>query len=107
MPARERGHTKKSEDSSFCGLADRKTTLPFFPPLGGEEMAFRAICVALLLSSLPSAGCGTVVNLVKPGSVGGGKIPFGGVRQDVSCIKTAAHGECDCRTPPTSESEQY
>jgi uncharacterized protein YceK len=59
-------------------------------------MAFRASCVALLLSSLPIAGCGTVANLVKPGPEEGGKSPFGGVRQDVWRIKMAA-----------SESELY
>lgn len=70
-------------------------------------MAYRAICIALLLSSLLGAGCGTVANLLKPGPVEGGKTPFGGVRHDVACIKTAAHGECGCSTPPGSESEQY
>jgi uncharacterized protein YceK len=70
-------------------------------------MAFRAVCVALLLSSLPIAGCGTVANLVKSGPEGGGKRPFGGVRQDVGCIKTAANGESGFRTHPRSESEQY
>jgi uncharacterized protein YceK len=70
-------------------------------------MAFRAICVALLLSSLPIAGCGTVANVVRPGPEGGGKSPLGGVRQDVSCIKKAANGEFGFRTHPRSESEQY
>jgi uncharacterized protein YceK len=69
-------------------------------------MAIRAICVALLLSSLPSAGCGTVANLArqKPGQ--GGVTPFGGVRQDVWCIKKAANGDFGVRTHPKSESEQ-
>ena len=70
-------------------------------------MAFRAICVALLLSSLPIAGCGTVANLARPGPEEGGKSPFGGVRQDVECIETAANGEFGIRTHPKSESEQY
>lgn len=68
-------------------------------------MAFRARCVALLLSILPIAGCGTVVNLVKSCPEEGGKSPFGGVRQDVWCIKKAANGESDCGTHPKSESE--
>src|SRR5262249_22260412 len=70
-------------------------------------MAFRAICVALLLSSLPMAGCGTAANLVrqKPGE--GGVSPFGGVRQDVSCINKAANGELGFRTHHESESGQY
>jgi uncharacterized protein YceK len=67
-------------------------------------MAFRTIYVALLLSSLPSAGCGTIANLVKPGPEGGGKSPFGGVKHDVSCIE-ATNGECDCG--PSSKPEQY
>jgi hypothetical protein len=73
---------------------------------GDKEMAFRAIRVALLLSSLPIAGCGTVANVVKPGPVGG-KTPFGGVGQDVCCIQKAANGEFGCSTPPESESEQH
>ncbi len=56
-------------------------------------MAFRAIPVALLVSILPIAGCGTVVNLVTPGPVQGGKTPFGGVSQDVQCIEKASAGE--------------
>ena len=73
---------------------------------GDGEMAFRAIRVALLLSSLPIAGCGTVANVAKPGPEGG-KVPFGGVRQDVWCIKKAENGEWDFRTPPKSEPEQH
>jgi uncharacterized protein YceK len=68
-------------------------------------MAFRAIRVALLLSSLPIAGCGTVANLVKPGPEEGGKSPFGGVRQDVWRIKKAANGESASATPK-SKSKQ-
>jgi uncharacterized protein YceK len=69
-------------------------------------MASRAICVVLLLSSLPIAGCGTVANLARQGPEGGIS-PFGGVKQDVSCLKKAANGECSCKTPPKSESEQH
>jgi uncharacterized protein YceK len=76
-------------------------------PVGGGEMAFRAIYVALLLSILPSAGCGTIANLVRPGPEEGGKSPFGGVRQDVACIKQATNGELGYRTHAKSESEQY
>jgi uncharacterized protein YceK len=56
-------------------------------------MAFRATCVVLLLSSLPIAGCGTVANLVNCNPEEGGVSPFGGVRQDMECIETAANGE--------------
>src|SRR5204863_7999403 len=73
----------------------------------GGEMTFRTIRVALLLSTLPLAGCGTVANLARPGPAEGGKIPFGGVRQDVSCMKEATTGELGFRTHPKSESEQY
>jgi hypothetical protein len=69
-------------------------------------MAYRAICVALLLASLPIAGCGTVANLVKQRPGEGGVSPFGGVRQDVSCIKKAANGEPAFGTHPKSESEK-
>ena len=68
------------------------------------DMAFRAIRVALLLSSLPMAGCGTVANLARPGPAGG-KIPFGGVRHDVSSIDKTANGECGCG--PCCTPEQY
>lgn len=69
-------------------------------------MALRTICVALLLSTLPAAGCGTVANLVKSPSEDGGR-PFGGVRQDVMCIKQAANGESAVKTRPKSEAEHY
>jgi uncharacterized protein YceK len=70
-------------------------------------MDFRAICVALLLSSLPIAGCGTVANLANSHPEEGGTTPFGGVRKDVSCLKNAANGESACKPLPKSESEQY
>lgn len=50
-------------------------------------MAIRAICVALLLCSLPIAGCGTVANLANSHPETGGTTPFGGLRHDVWCIK--------------------
>ncbi len=70
-------------------------------------MAFRAICVALLLASLPIAGCGTVANLVKSSPEEGGRSPFGGVRQDMECVDTARNGEFGFRTHPKSDAEQY
>ena len=74
---------------------------------GGGQMAFRAICVALLLSSLPIAGCGTAANLVTSRPEEGGKSPFGGVRRDVSCITKSSHGEFGFRRHSETESEQY
>lgn len=65
-------------------------------------MAFRAICLALWLSILPIAGCGTIANLARPG-IDGGKLPFGGVKQDVGSIQT---GEVGFRTHPKSTSVQ-
>ena len=88
-------------------MLDRVQLLSSSSFQGGGEMAFRTMCVALLLSSLPIAGCGTVANLARSGPEGGGKSPFGGVREDVSCIKEAANGECGFRIRPKSESEQY
>ena len=70
-------------------------------------MAFRAICVTLLLSGLPIAGCGTVASLVTSPPEEGEKSPFGGVRQDVCCIKKAANGELDSWTHAKSESGQH
>lgn len=69
-------------------------------------MAFRVICVALLLSSLTTAGCGTVANLAVTHSDEGGKTPFGGVRQDVGCIKKAANGELAFEAPAHPEPGQ-
>lgn len=70
-------------------------------------MTFRAIRVALLLSTLPAAGCGTVTNLVGSHPGGGGKVPFGGVRQDVACIHKATNEEHGFTTEPESDSEKY
>jgi hypothetical protein len=70
-------------------------------------MGYRAIYGALLLASLPIAGCGTVTNLVCAPPEDGGKSPFGGVRQDVSCIQKAANGESGFSTHPESDWEQY
>ena len=97
-PGRLQGRSGEESDDPFVG------TLTLI--LGGEEMAFRATCVALLLSSLPIAGCGTVANLFKPGPEGGGMTPFGGVRQDVSCIKTAANGELSFVLHPKPDSAE-
>ena len=49
--------------------------------------------MVLLLLALPAAGCGTVANLAWPGPEGGGKTPFGGVRQDVTRFNEAASGD--------------
>jgi uncharacterized protein YceK len=102
-------HSNKTCETVILVLPGRAELL-FSRPFQGEwKMAFRAICVALLLSSLPLAGCGTVANLVKPGPEwgGGGKSPFGGVHHDVGCIETAANGDSGFRTHPKWESEQY
>jgi hypothetical protein len=74
---------------------------------GDGEMAFRAICIALLLASLPSAGCGTVANLANSHPEEGGTTPFGGVKKDVSCLKNAVNKESGCKPLPRSDSEQY
>jgi uncharacterized protein YceK len=55
-------------------------------------MSSRHFSLALLLSSLPLAGCGTVANLARSPDEDG-KIPFGGVKQDLTCIKKSANGE--------------
>jgi hypothetical protein len=66
-------------------------------------MGLRAICAALVLSSLPIAGCGTVTNLVSCSPEAGGKTPFGGVRQDVAGISKATNGEPGFRLHPESD----
>lgn len=73
----------------------------------GGQMAFRATCVALLLSSLPIAGCGTMANLAQSHPESGGKSPFGGVRQDLACFEKASNGEIGYRARPKSDAELY
>ena len=70
-------------------------------------MTCRAIRVALLFSSLPLAGCGTIANLAPSPPGAGGKAPFGGVRLDVSCMKKAATGDCAFGTQPKSDSVRH
>jgi uncharacterized protein YceK len=70
-------------------------------------MAFRIMCLGLLLSTLPTAGCGTVANLARQQPGQGGVAPFGGVRHDVWCIQKAANGDFGVRGHPKSDSEQY
>jgi uncharacterized protein YceK len=66
-------------------------------------MASRALRVALLLSGLPIAGCGTVANLTSPGPEGGGKAPFGGVRHDMAHVREAASGGPASEARPESD----
>lgn len=70
-------------------------------------MGFRTICVALMLSSLPIAGCGTAANVVRSRPEEGGRLPFGGVQQDLWCMKKAATGEYGSKPHTKSDSEQY
>jgi uncharacterized protein YceK len=67
----------------------------------------RVIGVALLLATLSSAGCGTIANLVTQRPENNGRSPFGGVKQDVWCIKKAANGEFGFWTQPKSEPQQH
>jgi uncharacterized protein YceK len=61
---------------------------------------------ALLLMCLLPAGCGTTANLCRSCPEEGGKVPFGGVKQDLECLKTAANSEL-WAAKPAPESEQY
>src|SRR5690348_17176346 len=70
-------------------------------------MGFRTICVAVLLSSPLCAGCGTAANLVRQRPGAGGVSPFGGVRQDMWCIRKAASGEFGVRAHHKSDAEDY
>jgi uncharacterized protein YceK len=56
-------------------------------------MAVRAIAFGVLLSSVAATGCGTVTNLVGCRPEVESKTPFGGVHQDVYCLKAAADGQ--------------
>lgn len=62
---------------------------------GGEEMIFRTFCVAVLLSSLPIMGCGTVANLASSGPIGSGMTPFGGVHHDVEGMQAGTNIDTD------------
>ena len=86
----------------LLGRAPSLSSRSFHPGVW-DEMAFRAFCVALLLSSLAIAGCGTVANLANSHPEEGGTIPFGGVRKDVSCLKNATNGESACEPLPMLE----
>jgi hypothetical protein len=70
------------------------------------QMHVRFSCVAVLLG-LAAMGCGTTANLVSSNPEEGGKTPFGGVRQDLSCFQQASTGAAGLRVHPNSESESY
>ena len=70
-------------------------------------MTVRVIRVALLLASLPIAGCGTVANLARTRVEEGGTSPFGGVRQDVACLQKSASGEVGFGANPNSGAAHY
>jgi uncharacterized protein YceK len=68
-------------------------------------MTFRAIRVAVLLSSLPLMGCGTVANLARQGPGDDMMSPFGGVHHDLSCMQSGATGETHPRSQPDQHAE--
>lgn len=70
-------------------------------------MAFRTIRVAVLLSALPAAGCGTVANLVHTKPEDGGRVPFGGVKRDLACLQSGANEDPAPRARLKSESGPY
>jgi hypothetical protein len=70
-------------------------------------MTFRAICVVLLLSILPAAGCGTVANVARQRPGDGGVVPFGGVHHDLWCIRKAAAGEFGLKNHHKAEPDLY
>lgn len=71
-------------------------------------MPFRSGRVALLLLSLPLAGCGTVANLAASRSQEGGTVPFGGVHRDLQCLRGAANGDIGYRgRPKAADQESY
>lgn len=69
-------------------------------------MTVRAIRAALLLSLLPTAGCGTVSNLAQTSSEKGGRVPFGGVNRDLACLHKAG-AEPGLGVYHKAESEPY
>lgn len=70
-------------------------------------MVFRAIRVALLLSILPTAGCGTVANLAQQKPDSGGVRPFGGVKHDLAGLQNTDSGDGSARLHSKSDSETY
>lgn len=70
-------------------------------------MTVRAIGVAVLLSTLPVAGCGTVANLAHSRPEQGGRTPFGGVERDLACIQQAHAGDAPAKPHRKYGSEQY
>jgi len=70
-------------------------------------MAYRAIRLAVLLSCLPLAGCGTVANLANQRPGEGGTTPFGGVGQDLWCMEKAVNGEFVFNAHPEADAHQY
>ena len=70
-------------------------------------MAFRTICLAVVLSILPIAGCGTISNVVRARPDAGGKVPFGGVKHDLWSMKKTANGEFGFGKQPSADSERY
>ncbi len=65
-------------------------------------MTFRVVCVVLGLTILPLTGCGTTANLMRLYPEQNGKIPFGGVKQDMWCLAMAANGESNCCPGPVA-----
>ena len=66
----------------------------------------RRLAALLFLCLLP-VGCGTAANLCRCRTEEGGRVPFGGVKQDLECLKKATNGELKATAKPAPESEQY
>lgn len=70
-------------------------------------MTIRVLCVALGLSCLPLIGCGTTANLVRSYPDDGGKIPFGGVKQDLRVLRGPSPVAADGCPEPVPECKEY
>ena len=108
-PGRETGPQRGTgpQRETVLLLRDSDKLLSSGPFHGDSPMASRASAVALLLALLPMAGCGTAANLVNSHPETGGRVPFGGVMQDMWCLDKAASGEFGLKECPKAESQQY
>lgn len=70
-------------------------------------MAFRTTRLAVLLATLPLAGCGTLANVANSRTEEGGRIPFGGTKHDLQCLRGATSGEIGYRGHARPADEAY
>lgn len=70
-------------------------------------MSSRVMCVAVLLAAVPAVGCGTVSNLARTDPATNGKVPFGGVKQDLAGIQDVTTAEPSFAIHPKARAENH